>query len=274
MTETIDKTIVRRAKKGEYNYYVTENGKLFYKKPKVSAKRKFGKILMKPLELENKLYHARFKKRLAQGKYNSSPIPFKKAETLEDAVKFGKTQGLYRRIKGLNPENQADLKLLNKINESLCTVHNRTGGRSIMPRKLYIKNTMKSSDGLTGIASYTATNDILTVSRTWDWKRFPKTIYHEMGHANHALNTDIRKMMRIEEIIARSGKNAKITSRFKADAELQELIFKNMREYSMSSPAEFVADIFALKIARDTKIHHKLEQAYEALNGPNIVLTA
>lgn len=43
-----------------------------------------------------------------------------------------------------------------------------------------------------------------------------------------------------------------------------------MREYAASSPAEFVADVFAYKIKGD-RIDNKLQQAYEALKGPNII---
>lgn len=273
LPETINPESVQKATTGEFSYYVTENGRLFYKKkPKVSAKRIFKKIVIKPFELENKLYHARFKRRLASGKYNSSPIQFQKAETVEEAVKFGKEQGLYRRIIGIKKGCQLDLNTLNTLNESLCNVHNRTGGRSIMPRCVSFKNAKKSADGREASAAYSNIGDRLTISRVQELKPF--TIYHEMGHANHALNTDFTKMMRIEEIMARGGKNAKVTSRFRGDDELQELIFNNMRQYAMTSPAEFVADTFAHKIAGDIKIPHQLEQAYEALKGANIVLTA
>ncbi len=274
LPETINPVSVQKARTGEYSYYATEkNGRLFYKKPKNSrlAAQKFKVIAKAPFKLADKISHSRFKRRLASGKYNSSPVQFKKSETVEEAVKFGKEQGLYRKIIGLK-EGKADLKTLNTLNESLCNVHNRTGGRSIMPRAVIFQNAKKSADGLCAVAAYSDILDQLYILRVQELKPF--TVYHEMGHANHALNTDFLKMSRITEIVARGGKNAKVTSRFTSDDELQELIFKHMGQYAMSSPAEFVADTFAHKIAGDIKIPHKLEQAYQALKGPNIVLNA
>lgn len=260
---------ISRAMSGESYYYMTENGKLYYKSPKNSSSKKYKVILLnKMFQLLNKANHSNFKRKIAKGKYNRNSIQFKTSETVEDAIKFAQDNGLARRIRGVNKNNQSDLELLNTINEALCNVHNKTGGRSIMPNAIFIKNNLKTADGFKARASYSGIMDFLQVSREEKLSLF--TIYHEMGHANHALNTDILKMTRIAEIIARGGKNAKITSRFCEDDELQALIRGNMREYATSSPAEFVADVFAHKIKGD-RIDNKLQQAYEALKGPNII---
>jgi hypothetical protein len=248
--------------------YISENGDLYYKSTS-SMSKKFKVIMRKPFELLNKVNHKAFKRRIARGKYNRNFIQFKPAETVEDAIKFGIDNGLTRRFRGVDINNQSDLELLNTINKALCNVHNKTGGRSIMPRLISIKNAKKSLDGLPACASYSTIMDILSVNRTK--KISPFTIYHEMGHANHALNTDLLKILRISEIIARGGKEAKVTSRFCYDNELCTLIRTNMRDYAASSPAEFVADFFAHKI-EGTPIHsNKLANAYEALKGPKII---
>lgn len=259
---------IQKAMLGEYRYYVTENGHLYYKSPKNSTSKKFKIIMKKPFQLVSKARHKAFKRKIANGKYNSNPIQFKPAETIEDAIKFAQDNGLARNIRGINKNSQSDLELLNKINEALCNVHKKTGGRSIMPRTISIKNTLKSADGMNANAAYSDIMDILQVNR--NGKITPFTIYHGMGHANHALNTDFLEMARIAEIIARGGKNAKVTSRFCGDDKLQSLIRANMREYATTSPAEFVADAFAHQIEGHT-LPKKLQQAYEALNGAKVI---
>ena len=259
---------IQRAMSGEFRYYVTENGRLYYKVPKNSTSKKFKIIMKKPFQLVTKARHKKFKRKIAKGKFNSNFINFKPSESVEGAIKFAQDNGLARNIRGINSESQSDLELLNKINEALCNIHNKTGGRSIMPRTIQIKNALKSADGMEAVAAYTDVMDILQVNRNAKISLF--TIYHEMGHANHALNTDFLKMSRIDEIIARGGKNAKVTHRFCGDNELKSLIRANMRDYATTSPAEFVADAFAHKIEGHT-LSYKLQQAYEALNSPKII---
>lgn len=262
---------IQRAKSGDLLYYITKNGDLYYKSPKNSSSKTFKVILGKSLKLINKANHNAFKRKISNGKYNSNPIIFEPAKTVEDAIKFAKNNGLAKRFMGVNKDNQSDLELLNTINKALCNVHNKTGGRSIMPGLISIKNNMKTADGYDAVAAYTNILDILRVNRNQKLSLF--TIYHEMGHANHALNTDLTKMARIEEIIALGGTNAKVTSRFCNDPELQGLIQKYMRSYASSSPAEFVADAFA-NMVEGNHLHYKLHQAYDALKGAQIISRA
>lgn len=118
---------ISRAISGE-DYYIIENGKLYYKSPKNSTSKKYKVILLKKMfQLINKANHSDFKRKIAKGKYNRNPIQFKTLETVEDAIKFAHDNGLARRIRGVNKNNQSDLELLNTINEALCNVHNKTG---------------------------------------------------------------------------------------------------------------------------------------------------
>ena len=60
-------------------------------------------------------------------------IDFKNAENLDDAIKFGKETLGIKRYKGFT---EADLDVVNWVNEGIVNVNNKTKGKAIMPKKV------------------------------------------------------------------------------------------------------------------------------------------
>ena len=228
-------------------------------------KSKTTQVIKQILSWVNTASHKRHLRNIKNGNYNSLPLDFKPANSVEEAILFGKNNKLYKHISGI--ESELDLETLNVLNKSLIDVHNKTHGKSIMPNIVLLKNNLKSKDGLESNASYSNICDILKINRAHSLR--PTTIYHEMGHANHALNTDLCQMRRIEEI-KKYGGSTNITQNFLDDQKLQNLIKNNLRDYSASSPAEFVADVFAAKM-QGKVLPEDIELAYKALKGSNII---
>ena len=96
--------------------------------------KKSAKITEKPLQLEKN-------------------IEFKKAETIEEAVNFAKTNFKIKKFK------VEDLELANWINEGLCNINNRFQGEVYMPSKIVAK---KQKEGING--SFNSISDTLKIN--------------------------------------------------------------------------------------------------------------
>ena len=229
------------------------------------------KLLKNCVEKIDKIRHKKFQQRLAKGEYNSEPIQFQRADNVKDAMKFAKKHKLVRYFRGVDKNSNADLELLNRVNEALCNIHNKTKGKSIMPSSVRICETLKSADNIPASAGYSLYGGKLFIPRNNTDLQL-STIYHEMGHANHFINVDAKHYSRLGEI-AYNGGDKRITEAFLADNELQSLIKNRLRDYAASSPAEFVADMFSA-LMQGKKMPIKLHEAYRALKGPSIAYSA
>ena len=248
------------------NYYNSEGFLVFHEK-KLPMIKKIGSKLK---QFEKQCLIAseqkrikQFKKNQAIGNYNSNPIKYFTFTTTKEAVKILKQNGFTKYVRGVRKDNPQDLEILNLLNESLCDIHNLTKGRSYMPKKIIIVDEIKSADGKYALASYSPIDGTLKVQRKYTFGK--DTIYHEIGHANHSLNTDILTMAREGECKARGEHDARITYNFMQEHELQNLIYKYMREYAQT-PAEFCADHFKYVIL-GTPLPKQLHKANEALQG-------
>lgn len=258
------------ARNGEISAYI-ENGLMFFKPSEPIKKLNKCQKFLKDYYV--KLYQKRSKKfleKLDKGIYNRSPIVYKRADTIEETIKFAKQNGLFRKIRGIDKNNPNDLELVNTLVESLCKVHNKTEGRSIMPRSIIVKDALKSADGYRANAAYQYEIGRMLISRETILNPF--TVYHELGHANHALYKNLSNLSRKNEIIARSTtgvEDCNVLENFLEDKVLQNLIRKELREYSATSPAEFVADVFANWVA-GKNLSKELLLANKALGGYTI----
>ncbi len=72
-------------------------------------------------------------------------IDFKCGETLEEAIEFGKKNLGIKKYRGFK---EADLDVLNWVNEGLVNVNNVTKGKSAMPRKIVYENLKDAAGGM------------------------------------------------------------------------------------------------------------------------------
>ena len=253
--------------------YFNENGYLWYPHPKPGIKKKIFNYIQKFYEKPIAKRRELFKANLASGNYNSNPIKFTPFKTTDDAITFLKQNGFAKRISGVKKGNAEDLERLNTLCESFTNIHNKTLGRSYTPRRIHFTKNTTSSDGYAANASYSPKLDCLLIPRyaKINGKLQPlqlqhSTVYHEIGHANHALYADLNTMARESEIYARGLHDATITTRFTNDSELQTLILQHMRPYS-KHPAECAAD-WMMYMMQGKQMPKEINQAVEALGFP------
>lgn len=99
---------------------------------------------------------------LAKGKFSQAKqlaenINFKKAETVEDAIKFGQEN---LGIKNYSGFETADLDVLNWVNEGLVNVSNKLKGKAKLPKKIQYKSSDRNC-----LASVTTDKKKLTVNK-------------------------------------------------------------------------------------------------------------
>ena len=203
-------------------------------------------------------------------------IDFINSDTLDDAIKFGKEHLGIKNYKGFK---EADLDVVNWINEGLVRVNNTSKGKAKMPNEVIYENIKDIK-----IAGTMSQNGILTISKShiklikdsikslfkedqveqcvatlnnknnfkyWEntfinivnkhpeiAKKIGKanatcsfgTIYHEMGHLQHLVNTN-SNFTEIETKYADLFKNSIETA-------------KKLSDYAATDPTEFVAECF------------------------------
>ena len=235
---------------------------------------------------------------LSRGKVKSSSIKqlaenieFKEAKTYEDAVKFAKEH------LGVELELENNLAAANYINECLTTISNKMKGKSVLPQKVKFDMNLIGADGIKGAAGWCedeknlllgpvskdlyniAQNkgcslmDIFKESEQTNPKlveQVHKTIFHEIGHANHYYNCkNASKMGRLGELKARGVKDTHFTEEFLNDVKNNDVVKKFHCDYALTSPAEFVADTFGYKMMGKS-IPKEVEELYIKYGGPVI----
>ena len=235
--------------------------------PVKKSTNKLKNFLLGAFKKLSNIAKSAFKKRIERGRYNKAHIKFEEAETLQEAIRFGKRNGLYRRMRDVE---SWDLAQVNELNRALTIVHNKTKGRARMPVGVLFRDELISSDGMHCAARYTNMGDRLVLSRMCPHDRISKTVFHELGHAQHGLNTDIAKLGRLQEIYNNGISNTSMTEAFLSEVELNNMIAKTFGENYASSPAEFVAEYFAQKML-GKKIPVQLKDLYDVLTSKPIL---
>lgn len=107
-----------------------------------------------------------------------------------------------------------------------------------------------------------------------------KELFHELGHGNHeATCNDYRKMAKLKELTLRGINDTHYTEEFIEETKNNNVVkdfFKNvgyMRNdgsiYALESPAEYVADVFSLKV-QGKSIPEEVQKIYTKYGGPEI----
>lgn len=211
---------------------------------------------------------------------------FKPAQNIDEAKTFAK------QTFNVEEFDVDDLEVANWINEGLLNVKEYSKGKSVMPKKVAYVDKIRSDAGdRKGAASYDKGllkiskenwQDATELVRTKGFKNYSEflkkhpigiskspfsTIYHEIGHANHELSKNCEKMMPLADAKALGITDVSITEEFLKDTESLKKIKSALREYSMLSPAEFVADTFDMLVA-GRKVSNDIMQLYKKYEGP------
>lgn len=224
-------------------------------------------------------------------------IEFKPAKTIEEARVFAKDR-LGVKIKF------DDVDMANYINEALVTVNNTTKGKSIMPNSVIVDKTNgffawrnypnSPSDLIISPTAYrmgtVARSKGLSVKdfytkEMWKDNRFTdkglspfKEIFHELGHGNHQVTCkDYSKMAKLKDLKARGISDTHFTEEFISETKNNKVVkdfFDSVGYtrtdgsiYALESPAEFVADIFSLKV-QGKSIPEEIQRMYSKYGGP------
>ena len=232
-----------------------------------------------------------------QAKQLAEHIDFKEAKTMDEAVQFAKEN------LGVKLQIGDNLDVANFLNEIFVDVNNKMKGKAVLPKKVKMQAT-NATDGLEGFASWN-TKRVLKLGSDFEaivnigkekgltlkecieyYKEFSKdkdpnfitrAIYHELGHANHK---NFMKMRRLPELKADGNKDTHLTEEFLQDVKDNKVVHdffdKNTSTrlddgtiYSLSSPAEFVADTFSFKMLGKS-IPEEVEKIYQKFGGPVI----
>ena len=222
-------------------------------------------------------------------------IDFKEAKTIDEAVNFGKENLGIKNYKGFT---EADLDVLNWINEGLVKVSNIQKGNVAMPKKIVFEDLSNGNDAqINGYGTMSINrktiNDTKTEFERLTGKNLPykeirvlleqniknkiininftrylgcfSDISHEMGHYQH--NANLGALYGV--LLLSSNHNINMPG------ECSELInlFKNSKnvpskvsEYATTSPMEFVAECYA-KMIDGIKLDDDVMQLYIKLGG-------
>lgn len=230
-------------------------------------------------------------------------IHFVPATTMQEAIIFAKENF------GTTLKLEGNLVAANFINQLLTNLNNKMQGTSILPREVVIKKSLYSRDLLAGAAGWeNMTKSIylgpyfvdefkeaqkagksydeviqsyIKKSRNPRYSRFyteslrryaeykVKTIYHEMGHANHhAYCKNAGNMGRLDELKKDRVMNTHFTQTFLNDVANNDVVkkFFGSNTYPLTSPAEFVAEVFAYKIM-GKQIPKEVDELYDKYGG-------
>lgn len=229
-------------------------------------------------------------------------LDFKEAQTMEEAISFAKEQlGVHINVKN-------DLNLTNFINKCFVDIVNKTKGKSVLPKYVKINNTLVSEDNievgammqfdgtltlgnlylkLSEIAQKQHKTILKLIDENKDLTDCVRSIYHEIGHANHFANCkDASKMMRISELKASNIKDLSYTEDFlkeiKGNKKIEEYFkynnkykFDDNKEatiYALSSPAEFIAETFNNMLTTGKEAPEDVMKIYYKYGAPKINL--
>lgn len=129
------------------------------------------------------------KGRFSEAKKLAEHIDFKKAETIEEAITFGKKNLGIKKYIGFQ---SSDVELLNWINEGLVNVSNKMKGKAKMPK---------------GVGCYGKCNDATLAGITKEEGKFPKFLVVNKKIFNNIDNTINEQLnwLKEEEIIVDKG---------------------------------------------------------------------
>lgn len=234
-----------------------------------------------------------------QAKQLAEHIEFQPAKTIEEAKAFAKDR------LGVNIKFD-DIDMANYINEALVTVNNVTKGKSVMPNSVIVDKTNgfyawrsytnNTSDLIISSKAY----KLGTVAKSkgmsikdfcektmWKDNRFVnkglspfKEIFHELGHGNHKrVCKDYNKMAKLKELKTRGISDAHFTEEFISETKNNKVV-KDFFDtvgytrsdgsiYALESPAEFVAEIFSLKV-QGKSIPEGVQRIYNKYGGPTL----
>lgn len=230
-----------------------------------------------------------------QAKQLAEHIDFKEAKTMDEAVQFAKEN------LGVKLQIGDNLDVANFLNEIFVDVNNKMKGKAVLPKKVKMES-VTSSDGYEAFGFYDKKGNMklgktfinivdLSRKKGVSFKEFANEIskkandetvitrmlYHELGHANHK---NFMKMRRLPELKADGNKDTHLTEEFLQDVKDNKIVHdffdKNTSTrlddgtiYSLSSPAEFVADTFSFKMLGKS-IPEEVEKIYQKFGGPVI----
>lgn len=228
-------------------------------------------------------------------------IEFKKAQSMEEAVKFAKEQ------LGVDLELDDNLPMANFINEQLVMVNNFMKGKSVMPKRVKINN-IRSAEGNKGFAGWCDKTKTLSISKGMEdmfntlseksngnilkyMKQLVNdtsvdlslrkgvlillmVIPHELGHANHlsgCIKARLGMMDTLGSMKCNRIKNTSITEEFLEKIKNTPILQKTLRDQAKTAPMEFVADYFAwrvLGIELPQEAEKIIEELYTKYQGP------
>ena len=231
---------------------------------------------------------------LAKGKFSKAiqlaeHIDFKPAKTMDEAIKFAKEN------LGVKLQIGDNVEIANFLNETFVNISNKMNGKAVLPQKVKIE-ALVSQDGIKSAASYSSDGCMtlcpeflevgeiakkrgISIKALAQQKKvenvFFHIIYHEVGHANHK---DFLRMGRLSQLKARGIKDTHLTDEFLQSVKDNKIVKDFFEQYgcgeylpdgtvyALSSPSEFVAETFAVKMAGKS-VPKEVEELYKKFGG-------
>ena len=201
-------------------------------------------------------------------------LELKECKTINEAEQFAKDNF------GIKIDTGGNLELANFINNRLVVYNNKMKGAVVIPKKVKFKNNMKTLDGSDALMGWSNWGELIINKdsvikdlESKDADKFlylTKAFYHELGHANHqAVCKDYEKMGTLKEMKSMFIKDRHYYDEFMNDIKNNKALKKHCSEYALTSPAEFIADVFADKIM-NKKIPPEVERLYKKYGGRNV----
>lgn len=230
-------------------------------------------------------------------------IEFKPAKTIEEAKSFAKDNlGVHIKFDDIDMANYVNeaLTTLNNTTKGKSIMPHSifvdkigTNGNAfyawrgssnhpsdfVISPNAYMLGSIAKSKNMTVKELYT--NALLKDNRFKDKGLSPfKEIFHELGHGNHeAVCKDYSKMGTLKQLEARDIGDKHFTEEFIAETKDNKAVkdffesvgyaHKDGSIYALVSPAEFIAEIFSLKVQGKT-IPEELQRLYKKYGGPSL----
>lgn len=221
----------------------------------------FGKKLSRGVLNLSQTMQAQFEKlRLLKIK-NYTPIKHTTCTSITELKTLAKKLG----VKIYVPKNGYDADDISRLSdalESMIKFQNANNGRIKLPKFLGLSDRLAGEAG--AIDSFA-----LTIKRSGYLRgNMDDIVFHELGHINHHVRTNIHKIGKPEEL-SRFGYKSYITDEFLNNSDLQWTIGAELGQYAKKSPAEFVAEVYK-KLAKGEYVPDELMTRYKMYNGPEI----
>ena len=175
------------------------------------------------------------------------PIEFRDTEKLSELKNLFERLGIKLKIKGTG---EKDVDILREILYNFTHCYNAGKGKTVMPKKLILKNLSKEA----GFHNNITRN--ITINRE-SKAEITDIVLHELGHRN-----DFRTFTRNPNLFE--------------NKELKEAVRKSLGDYATTNPDEFVAEMYSvlsqchgLECAK-LIVPENLIKLYRQLKGPSI----